>query len=103
MHGELPVGRICKRDGAPAPACRWIWAITGAYDGLDAMRRSGMTATHEEAVTALRENWRQWLAWANLSESGASTNDIRNEPEADSVERLASAIADSIHTSESER
>jgi hypothetical protein len=67
------------------------------------MRSSGVTATHQEAVTALKENWRRWLAWANLSESRASTNDIRNEPESDSVERLASAIADSIHTSESER
>jgi hypothetical protein len=103
MHGALRVGRICKRDGAPAPGCQWIWAITGAYDGPDAMRRSGLTATHEEAVTALKDNWRRWLAWASLSEAEAPTNESPNEPEADSVERLASAIADSIHASNSER
>src|SRR3984885_9713588 len=28
---------------------KWIWAITGARDGPDARRRSGMTPTHEEA------------------------------------------------------
>jgi len=103
MHGALQIGRICKRHGSAAPDCQWIWAITGAHDGPDAMRRSGMTATHEEAVIALKENWRRWLAWANLSEGETSADGIHNEPEIDSVERLATVIADSIRTSDSER
>jgi hypothetical protein len=67
-HGELKVGRIYKREAAINPATQWVWAITGVYDGPELMARSGITATHDEAMAALKDSWHRWLAWAKLLE-----------------------------------
>jgi hypothetical protein len=66
MHGRLRVGRI-RREAALKPDTQWIWVVS-LYDGPDGMRRSGIAATIEEAQVALKDSWRQWLAWAGLSE-----------------------------------
>jgi hypothetical protein len=77
LHGELKVGRIYKREAAINPAAQWVWAITGVYDGPKPMVRSGLTATHEEAMAALKDSWQRWLAWAELSEPGS---ELRESP-----------------------
>jgi hypothetical protein len=65
-------GRFFRRKGALSPDATWIWAVTGVFDGLDAMRRSGMPAAIEEAQAAVKENWDRWMTSASLSESGAT-------------------------------
>jgi len=51
MHGQLRVGRI-RREAALKSDTQWIWVVS-VYDGPEAMRRSGMAATIEEAQAAL--------------------------------------------------
>jgi hypothetical protein len=69
MSGQLQIGRIYQRETAVRPEMRWLWAINGVIAGKDVMRHAGMTATFEEAQAELNENWRKWLAWANLQEA----------------------------------
>jgi hypothetical protein len=66
MHGRLRVGRI-RRESTLGSASQWVWVVS-VYNGPDAMRRSGMAATVEEAQAALKDDWRQWHAWAGLLE-----------------------------------
>ena len=69
MSGELCVGRIYKREPANSPETQWLWAINGVQPaGSDVMRLAGMSKSLDEAQTQLTENWRKWLAWANLQE-----------------------------------
>jgi len=77
FHGALKVGRIYKREAAINPATQWAWAVTGVYDGPELMARSGLTATHEEAMAALKDSWQRWLAWAKLSEP---ESELRESP-----------------------
>jgi hypothetical protein len=51
------------------PGAKCIWTLS-IYDGPDGMRRSGTAATTEEACSAITNSWRQWLAWAGLTELG---------------------------------
>ena len=69
MSGELCVGRIYKRELANSPETQWLWAINGVQPaGSDVMRLAGMSTSLDEAQAQLTENWRKWLAWANLQE-----------------------------------
>jgi hypothetical protein len=86
MHGELKVGRIYKREAAINPATQWVWAITGVYDGPELMARSGLTATHEEAMAALNDSWQRWLAWAELSEPESELRESPSVAPGDSAE-----------------
>ena len=73
-HGSLKVGRIYKRESAMLSGTQWLWAISGVYGGPDTMRRSGMTETLDQAEATLKENWDQWMAWADLSEAGKAAD-----------------------------
>jgi hypothetical protein len=84
MHGGLKIGRICKREAAINPAMQWIWAITGVTEGPERMARSGMAATHNEAVAALNDSWQRWLAWAELSEHETALQESPSVAAADS-------------------
>ena len=72
MSGELCIGRIYKRETIRGES-QWMWAINAVVAPSDVMRCGGMTATFEETHAELNENWRKWLAWANLQEIGASS------------------------------
>jgi hypothetical protein len=67
MSGEFVVGRIYEVHGAVMPDGRWLWAINGVHAGPAVMRKTGMTATFDQAKTALKANWDRWLAWAKLA------------------------------------
>jgi hypothetical protein len=69
MHGRLRVGRISRHN--QMPGAKYIWVVS-IYDGPDEMRRSGTAPTPEEASAAITNSWRQWLAWAGLSEQEAA-------------------------------
>jgi hypothetical protein len=86
LHGKLKVGRIYKREAAINPATQWVWAITGVYDGPELMARSGLTATHEEAMAALKDSWQRWLAWAQLSEPESEFRESPSVAPGDSAE-----------------
>ena len=71
MNGQLEVGRIYKRDTPDKSDTQWLWAINGvprAAPGV--MRVAGIAASFEQAKAELQENWKKWLAWANLQEIG---------------------------------
>ena len=69
ISSELCVRRIYKREPANSPETQWLWAINGVQPaGSDVMRLAGMTTSLDEAQAQLTENWRKWLAWANLKE-----------------------------------
>jgi hypothetical protein len=65
MHGPLRVGRIRGDTQMLGAKCIWTLSI---YEGPDGMRRSGTAATTEEACAEVTNSWRQWLAWAGLTE-----------------------------------
>jgi hypothetical protein len=69
LSGELHVGRIYKRDSADRANSQWLWAIKGVQRAApDVMRVAGIAAALDEAKAELQENWKKWLAWANLWE-----------------------------------
>ena len=67
MSGEFVVGRTYE-DRHAREELRWFWAISGV-PGPEVMEKSGRVATLDEAKARLADNWRKWLAWANLRES----------------------------------
>ena len=68
-HGPLRVGRIRGDTQLLGAKCIWTLSI---YEGPDGMRRSGTAPTPEEASAEITNSWRQWLAWAGLSEQEAA-------------------------------
>jgi hypothetical protein len=69
MHGGLPVGRIYKRASALRPDTTWLWTINGVPGGPEGLPLSGTSSTLEAAEAAVNASWRQWLAWAGLTEA----------------------------------
>jgi predicted RNase H-like HicB family nuclease len=94
MHGRLRVGRI-RRESALSPPSQWIWVVS-VYDGPEAMHRSGMAATVEEAQAALKDNWQQWLVWAGLIEREVAT-DESSGAQADSQGNDLTAVLREAH------
>jgi len=70
LHGELQVGQIYKRKVALRPESQWLWALNGVPQGPSGIAFTGLAATRDEAVAALRERWASWLASAELAERG---------------------------------
>jgi hypothetical protein len=94
MHGRLRVGRI-RRESALSPASQWVWVVS-VYDGPEAMRRSGMAATVEDAQAALKDNWQQWLEWAGLVERDVAADEPLGAP-ADSEGNDLTAVLREAH------
>jgi hypothetical protein len=70
MHGELQVGQLYKRKAAIRPEAQWLWALNGLPSRPDGHVLTGLAATIDDAMAALKESWSKWLASAELSESG---------------------------------
>jgi hypothetical protein len=74
MHGELQVGQIYKRKAALRAEAQWLWALNGVPTASDVPPLTGLAATLDEAMAALKERWSKWLASSELTEkvSGSS-------------------------------
>ena len=70
LHDELQVGQIYKRKVTLRPESQWLWALNGIPQSPAGLAFTGLAATLEEATAALKERWAEWLASAELSESG---------------------------------
>jgi len=70
MHGELQVGQIYRRKAAIRPEAQWIWALNGVPAAGHGPALTGLAASLDDAVAALKESWSKWLASAKLSETG---------------------------------
>jgi hypothetical protein len=99
MHGQLRVGRI-RREAALKSDTQWI-CVVSVYDGPEAMRRSGMAATIEEAQAALEVSWQQWLAWAGLSTALQESPSVAADLEDD--DPLAAALREAYRRREAGR
>jgi hypothetical protein len=82
MQGGWQVGRIHKRQDASRPEIHWFWIISCIFRGPDGLRLSGMNATADQALAALKETWNRWLAWAELVEA---KTEVRTGPQVLSV------------------
>jgi hypothetical protein len=69
LQGELQVGQIYKRKAALRPETQWLWALNGVPQGPNGLALTGLAATLDEAMAALKERWAKWLASAELSET----------------------------------
>jgi hypothetical protein len=75
LYGQLQVGRIYnvgriyKRKVSLRPGSAWLRALDGVPEGPCGPVITGVAATFDEAVAALKERWAKWLASADLSES----------------------------------
>jgi hypothetical protein len=69
LHGQLQVGRIYKRKITLRPGSEWLWALNGVPEDPCGLVISGLAASLDEALAALKERWAKWLASAELSES----------------------------------
>jgi hypothetical protein len=69
LHGQLQVGRIYKRKITLRPGSEWLWALNGVPEGPCGLVITGLAASLDEALAALKERWAKWLASAELSES----------------------------------
>jgi len=70
LHGELQVGQIYKRKAALRPESQWLWALNGVPAGSDVPALTGLAATLDDSMIALKQTWSKWLASAELLESG---------------------------------
>ena len=70
LHGELEVGQIYKRKVALRPETQWLWTLNGVPEGPVGLSVTGLAATLDEAIGALKERWGKWLGSADLSEVG---------------------------------
>jgi hypothetical protein len=70
LHGALQIGQIYKRRAALRPDTQWLWALNGVPEAPPGLVFTGLAATRDEAMAALRERWSKWLASAELSEAG---------------------------------
>jgi hypothetical protein len=69
LHGELEVGQIYKRKISLRPEAQWLWALNGVPEGPHGLAVTGLAATLDEAIAALRERWGKWLVSVGLTES----------------------------------
>ncbi len=70
LHGELQVGQIYRRKVALRPEAQWLWALNGVPQGPPDLAFTGLAASLDEALAALKERWSRWLASAELAEAG---------------------------------
>jgi hypothetical protein len=70
LHGELQVGQIYKRKAALRPESQWLWALNGVPAGSDTQSLTGLAATLDDSMVALKATWSKWLASAELLEAG---------------------------------
>jgi hypothetical protein len=70
LHGDLEVGQIYRRKAALRPESQWLWALNGVPEGPHGLAATGLAATLDEAIAALKERWGKWLGSADLSEAG---------------------------------
>jgi hypothetical protein len=64
--GEWNIGRIYEVRGGPEHL-RWFWALH-LPSKPESLRTDNRVATLEAAKVEFEASWRQWLAWAKLSE-----------------------------------
>jgi hypothetical protein len=69
LHGQLLVGRIYKRKVTLIPGSEWMWALNGVPEGPCGLAITGLAASLDEAMAALKGRWAEWLAAAELTES----------------------------------
>jgi hypothetical protein len=69
LHGKLHIGRIYKRKAALRPDTQWLWALNGVPSCGNDFAITGLSASLEEAMTALKERWVNWLKSAGLTEA----------------------------------
>jgi hypothetical protein len=69
LHGELEVGQIYRRKAALRPETQWLWALDGVPEGPVGLSATGLAATLDEAIAALKERWGKWLVSVGLTES----------------------------------
>jgi hypothetical protein len=72
-HGGMPVGRICRRQGALRTDGMWLWAINGVPGGPEPFGLAGTSSSLEEAEAKMNAGWHRWLAWAGLVEAKTIT------------------------------
>jgi hypothetical protein len=61
LQGELEVGQIYKRKVALRPETQWLWALDGVPEGPVGLSGTGLAATLDDAIAALKERWGKWL------------------------------------------
>jgi hypothetical protein len=69
LQGVLHIGRIYKRKAALRPDTQWLWALNGVPSSGNDLAITGLSASLEEAMTALNERWVIWLKSAGLTEA----------------------------------
>jgi hypothetical protein len=77
MQGGWQVGRIYKRRDALREETRWLWIITCISRGPGELRLTGMNATLDDALAAMKKTWGTWLAWAELAEAKPTADPVR--------------------------
>jgi hypothetical protein len=73
MSGELEVGQIYKRRAALRAEAQWLWALNGVPTTSDAPALTGLAATLDDAMAALKERWSKWLASSKLTEKDSGS------------------------------
>jgi hypothetical protein len=68
LHGELEVGQIYKRNVALRPETQWLWALNGVPECPNGMALTGLAASLDEAMAALKVRWSKWLVSVGLTE-----------------------------------
>ena len=69
LHGELEVGQIYRRKAALRPETQWLWALNGVPEDPHGLAVTGLAATLDEAIAALKVRWSKWLVSVGLTES----------------------------------
>jgi hypothetical protein len=46
----------------------WLWALNSLSVSADGLPLTSLSASLDEASSALGERWKSWLAWARLKE-----------------------------------
>lgn len=78
MQGGWRVGRIYKRQDALRPETQWLWFISGVSRGPGGLRLTGMSATLDEALAALKDSWDKLLVWAQLTATETDAGMVRS-------------------------
>jgi hypothetical protein len=78
MQGGWRVGRIYKRQDALRPETQWLWFVSGVSRGPDGLRLTGMSATLDEALAALKDSWDKVLVWAQLTAVEADADKVHS-------------------------
>jgi hypothetical protein len=67
FSGGWEMGRIYEIRGLPT-ALSWFWSLHGILGKPLDMRIDGGAPTLEAAKADFEASWKQWLAWAKLTE-----------------------------------